>query len=99
MTFRLIILIMTRRTWNPFLLIWWGILWSWYKIRDREVYFSKPGVIKIENNGDMKITKEDPNLIQITSSIENGMSANDIVEIINKGSAWIGSKPQEWDED
>ena len=82
---RLIMLIATYKTWNPFLWLWWRILWLWHKIKDREVYLSRPAVIKINDDGNLGFS--DTNII-ISPTPPTEFSMNDTIKIINSAKEW-----------
>lgn len=81
---RLIILINRPKTKNPFLAIWPRVLWLWHKIRGREVYFSKPARVEINDSGEVEFVKT----IEIAGNLKSQIGANDIVRLINGAKGW-----------
>ena len=95
---RYITYIEIRKTYNPFLWLWWLALWCRHKIRGEEVYLSKPSVLSINDNGDLTFTSADigDGIIDVEKSSPDDIPK--IAEMINNSPNWIGSKVQSWDE-
>ncbi len=80
--------IITWKTWNPFLWLWWRVLWCWLRARGTKAHLVRPGVLEIKDNSDLAFTGDmiGNGVIDITGSSSANMS--EVIDIINSSAKW-----------
>ena len=79
--------IITWKTWNPFLWLWWRVLWCWLRIRGTKAHMVGQGILEIKD-GDLAFTNDmiGDGVIDITGSCSANMG--EVVDIINSSAKW-----------